>query len=93
MYCTDGVWLGNPRNPQRRVLVKDISREVVDRAEINGTTPEKLAVNLLSTMFSPQELARGNVTKPRKEGIIQLDPELYGSFRYMVWIQLHRVLF
>ena len=38
-------------------MVKDVSREAIDRAEINGITPEQLAVNLLSAMFSPQELA------------------------------------
>lgn len=53
--------------------MKEVSRESVDRAEINGTTPEKLVVNLLAAIFSAQELARGNVTKPRKDGITQLD--------------------
>ena len=62
-------------------MVKDISKEAINRAEINGTTPEKLAVNLLRAMFSPQELARGNVTKPRKDGINQLDPTKIRAIR------------
>ena len=55
-------------------MVKDVSREAIDRAEINGATPAKSVVNMLSAMFSPQELARGIVTKPRKDDINQLDP-------------------
>lgn len=84
MYCTDGVWLGNPRDPHRRVVVKDVSREAIDRAEINGTTAEKLAVNLLAVLFSPVQLARGNVTKPRKDGITQLDATKIRAIRGMV---------
>lgn len=66
------MWLGNPRNPQRRIMVKDISREAIDRAEINGAIPAKSVVNMLSAMLSPQELARGIVTKLRKDDINQL---------------------
>ena len=65
-------------------MVKDISREAIDRAEINGATPEKTVVNMLSAMFSPQELARGIVTKPRKDGINQLNPTKIRAIRGMV---------
>ena len=53
-------------------MVKDISREAIDRAEINGAIPAKSVVNMLSAMLSPQELARGIVTKLRKDDINQL---------------------
>ena len=84
MYCTDGIWLGNPRDTHRRVMVKNVTTEVVDRAEINGTTAEKLAVHLLAALFSPEQLARGNVTKPRRDDISQLDATKIRAIQGMV---------
>ena len=53
----------------------------IKAAENIGSTPESLAIQLLLTLFSVQELRKGNCTKPRKEGIVMLDPTRITAIR------------
>ena len=82
---TDGVYLGDPRNPHSRVFVKGITQDAIVMAENSGATPERLAVNLLTVLFTETELANGNCTKPRKDGIMQLDGTKVKAIRGIIF--------
>ena len=58
-----------------------LSADVLRGAENSSSTAEKLAVNLLLSLFSEQELATGNCTKPRKDGILLLDQVKISAIR------------
>lgn len=58
-----------------------LSADVLRGAENSSCTAEKLAVNLLLSLFSEQELATGNCTKPRKDGILLLDQVKISAIR------------
>lgn len=75
-----GVFLGNPRDPEKRVQV-NLSTDQLKRAEIKGVSPEKLAVALLEVLFTFEELSTGNCTQPRKEGIRLLDATKLNGIR------------
>ena len=64
------VYLGNPHDTVNRVEIPGLTPTLLSAAENAGTTPEALAVNLLTTIFKEEELRQG---KPRKPGITQLD--------------------
>ena len=53
--------------------IPGVTREMISAAENMGTTPKALSVQLLTAIFTDEELQRGNCTKPRKAGIVQLD--------------------
>ena len=63
--------------------MKNISREAVLNAESISATANKLAVNLLSVLFTQQELATGNCTKPSRDDIFLLDQEKIQAIRGM----------
>ena len=75
-----GVILGNPASPTR-VRLTDIQSAAVMHAENISANAKKLAVNLLSVLFSHEELAVGNCTKPVREDIMLLDPEKIRGIR------------
>ena len=52
---------------------ENISPNAILEAENSATTPQKLAVNLLTTMFTHDQLATGNCTKPSRDDIVLLD--------------------
>ena len=56
---------------------------MLSAAENAGTTPEALAVQLLTAIFTDEELQTGNCTKPRKSGIVQLDQVKIKAIRGM----------
>lgn len=59
--------------------------EGVDRSELrrvdSHTSPTNLAGALLELLFTQRELASGNATKPRLEGISMLDSERMSAIR------------
>ena len=60
-----GCWLGDPNshvNEGKRIWVVDGDEKKVAIAESISDTPAKLAVALLSALFSKQEIAAGNCT-------------------------------
>ena len=66
------MWLGDPKDEDARVAV-DITAEELSKAENLGTTPKKLALQLLFAIFSREELSKGNLTIPRKSGVVLLN--------------------
>lgn len=54
-------------------MIEGISPTVVQYAESVSSTPARLAVNLLTALFSQEELATGNCTKPNRDDIKLLD--------------------
>ena len=77
------MWLGNPLDITKRVEIPGLTREMLSTAENAGTTPEALAVQLLTAIFTDEELQTGNCTKPRKSGIVQLDQVKIKAIRGM----------
>ena len=65
LYFLGSVWLGNPLDITKRVEIPGLTREMLSAAENAGTTPEALAVQLLTAIFTDEELQTGNCTKPR----------------------------
>ena len=64
-FCSVGCWLGDPSSnlsENRKVWVQKADATKVQTAEIISRTPVKLALNLMTTLFSEEELARGNCT-------------------------------
>ena len=51
------------------MLDPKLSRKTLSRDESLGTMPKKLAVQLLFVLFFKEELSRGNITTPRKQGV------------------------
>ena len=76
----DGSWLSDPTSKTTRLFVQGLTKGDIAHAE-NSRSPEKLAVQLLSAVFSDVELATGNCTQPRKKGIVLLDPEKVKAIR------------
>ena len=50
-------------------------------AENVSTSPNKLAVNLLTALFSHEELSTGNCTKAMRSDIVLLDQEKIQAIR------------
>jgi len=86
----DGSWLGDPSLVEERVRVK-ITEHEMDNLNIHCTTPEKMALTLLESLFSRDTLAQSNLTGRGKHKKKQLDPLLiFGIFchlKYMFNIQ------
>lgn len=53
--------------------MEGVSPLAVIRAENISTTASKLAVNLLTTLFTQEDLATGNCTRPNRNDIKILD--------------------
>ena len=71
-----GYWFGD-----RQVYIESISPTVVMHAENVSTNPAKLAVNLLTCLFTPEQLATGNCTKPNRQDIELLDQKMVQAIR------------
>ena len=71
-----GAILGNPmqRSPGSFVVLDDISNDAILHAEAISTSAQKLAINLLSVLFTQEEISTGNCTKPNREDIKVLNP-------------------
>ena len=86
----DGSWLGDPCLVEERVRVK-INELEMDNLNTHCTTPEKMALTLLESLFSRDTLAQSNLTGRGKHKKKQLDPLLiFGIFchlKYMFNIQ------
>ena len=73
LYVLEGVmWLGGPKDKDARVTV-DITAKELSKAENLETTPKKLALQLLFALLSREELSKGNLTIPRKSGVVLLN--------------------
>lgn len=56
--------LREPTKEVENVCIASFTREQVLDVEQKSLSPEKLAINLLFSLFSPEELKKGNCTKP-----------------------------
>ena len=73
-YVHNGLWLGDPAT-SNKVFISGIIKNSIATAENEGTTPDKLAVKLLTEIFDDEVLSKGNCTQPRKKGIELLNQE------------------
>ena len=69
---TIGCWFGVKDDDRRGVFIGDVEASALAAADAEGD-PGKLGQALLDILFDDVTLAHGCVTKPRKEGIKQLD--------------------
>ena len=65
-------------------VTTDVSK--IRQAENASKTAESLTVNLLLTMFSEEELKKGNCTTPRREDITLLDQNRVSAIRGTVYM-------
>jgi len=79
----DGSWLGDPSMVEERVRVK-ISEQEMDNLNAHYSTPEKMALALLESLFSRETLAQSNITGRGKHKKKQLDPLIiFGIFCHL----------
>merc|ERR1719474_631815 len=79
----DGSWLGDPCLVEERVRVKLTELEM-DNLNTHCTTPEKMALTLLESLFTRETLAQSNLTGKGKHKKKQLDPLLiFGIFCHL----------
>ena len=70
-----GAIFGDPHGTKGKdkVCLPSFTQGQVQEVERKNDTPEKLAVGLLMLLFTPDELASGNCSKPIRNDITQLD--------------------
>lgn len=78
-YIFIRAWLGNEIGDC--MFVADIDPLVISTTEALCGTPDTLALKLVSVLFRPEELASGNCTAPKKEGIMLLDQKKIFAIR------------
>ena len=81
-----GVWLGDPRSHHsegKKVWTEGAHPERVSAAVSVSYDAEKLALNLLSALFTLTELATGNCTQPKKDCYHLLDQKKIHGIRRM----------
>ncbi|XP_068688825.1 uncharacterized protein [Montipora foliosa] len=61
---SQGFWFGDKNNPLSRVWFCGDSK-LLSRAEVSGTNPAKLSLNLLEALFSREEMAASNINGAR----------------------------
>ncbi len=66
---------------KKRVLVPGVEQERIKFAEGISGTADKLALNLLTVLFTNEELRRGNCTTPRRADIVVLDDSKCNAIR------------
>ena len=74
---TTGVLFG------KKIKINGVSKCDVTHAENVSTTPERLAINLLTILFTHEELSSGNCTKATRSDIKVLDPLKIQAIRGM----------
>ena len=76
-FSVSGAIFGDPNGIEgvQRVCIPTYSQKQVLEVQRKYDTPEKLAVGLLQLLFSAEELAQGNCTKPIRDDIVQLDSD------------------
>ena len=85
-----GAIFGNPKgNSRTRVVLTTVTRSRVLEVERTCNTAEKLARGLLQLLFSPDELSKGNCTKPIRDVIGELDGERLWAKCYNPLFHLH----
>jgi hypothetical protein len=68
--------LGNPKGSSRtKVVLPEVTQLQVLEVERKCNTVEKLARGLLQLLFTPDELSKGNCTKPIRDDINELNGE------------------
>lgn len=74
-FLATGAILGDPNGKEglQRVILTNLTQAQVTEIDRNHDTAEKLAGGLLLLLFSLDELASGNCTKPIRDDIKQLD--------------------
>lgn len=75
VFLPVGAIFGDPSGNKRNKVILPISQARLLDVERRNDTAEKLARALLSLLFTPTELAKGNCTKPVREDINELDSE------------------
>ena len=68
---SQGCWLGDRKNPLCRVWYCGDTK-LLSRAEVSGSNPAKLSLNLLEVLFSRDEMAASNINGARGREL--LDP-------------------
>ena len=84
--------VGDPQSHHSEVWIEGADPESVSAAESVSYDAEKLALNLLSALFTLTELATGNCTQPKKDCYHLLDQKkIHGIRRMFVYssYQLH----
>jgi len=85
------VWLGDPRShlsEGRKIWIEGVKQERINAAESVSYNADKLALNLLSALFSTTDLATGNCTQPKREGIHLLDQKKILGIRRKLMFKL-----
>ena len=65
------MWLGDPRShlsEGRKIWIEGVKQERINAAESVSYNADKLALNLLSALFSTTDLATGNCTSTKEGG-------------------------
>ena len=79
-----GIWLGDPRShlsEGKKVWIVGVDAEKISAAESVSFNADKLAINLLTALVSLSELATGNCTQPKRNGIHLLDQKKIHGIR------------
>ena len=82
-HYLSGAIFGNPNGSEgiHRVTLSNFTQHEVTKTVRNSDTPEKLASGLLFLLFTNQELASGNSTKPVRPDINQLDSNRFWAIK------------
>lgn len=67
------------------MVVEGVSSSQVVRAENVSPNASKLAVNLLTVLFTQEQLATGNCTKPNRSDIELLDQHKVEAIRCIIY--------
>lgn len=79
-----GVWLGNPsthHSEGKKVWIEGADQDWVRAAETRSYSAEKLAINLLTALYSLDELSTGSCTEPKKVNIKLLNQKKLAGIR------------
>lgn len=78
-----GAIFGDPSGSKRTKVILPINPARLLDVERRNDTAEKLARALLTLLFTPNELATGNCTKPVRDDINELDSERLWAIKCM----------
>ena len=88
MFSCVGCWFGVKNHDKLGVFLPNITQAQLAAADIEDSAG-KLAQALTVLLFSNTELANGCATKPRKAGIIRLDPIRLHAIRGKIYYSLY----
>ena len=77
IFLSDCAVLGDPCGQLNisKVHLTNFTQRQVMECEQRANSPEKLCLELLMLLFTNEELAHGNCTRPVRDDIIQMDSE------------------